>query len=842
MDKRTLFFIISLSLTLFVVNIFFEKQNSHQRQEWLAQQNGKQSLEKQEKQEALIQRTASLESLPIAYLYFNTDKNEFLTSGVWFQDQVLTLSWVDDLPETVYVQAPNSNDLKKYTLAFSQKEIGAPVLYRLNPKQEAVIPTLPSFGSYDLQLVTFYPYNSQYSTEVTLGEYEDGNFTVSSDVLKDYKVNDKEDLYTAIALFKTDQGYTPVGFYEAENHRLIPLQEAKGFENIVKIQKPESSKSAHKEKEQFFVLENAYQQLVFSNHGGALAEINLPFKTKENELSVVREIEFDRIMVENHPYNARFPVHGYYTPSQSQDSFKWEWHSQGQLGGYYPLLRRDLIESGKSNRKSIELKPQYYALNFVSEYPELSELVYEVKEFSSHSITFESNQNHRRITKRFFLDEEDKAAPYCLNLEIKIEGATKGLWMTSGIPEVEWISGATAPVLKYRITRNQKPEVEKIELPKDVLTISSVYPDWICNSNGFLGTILDPITEIEPGFRVKYVAGQTAPSRLTEIDQEYDRFQASAMPGYMTMLPLKSKGGLMKFRLFAGPFDETILKQADAIYSNPETGYNPDYIACQTMHGWFTFISEPFAKFLLVLMKFFHYVTGSWALSIILLTICLRIILYPLNAWSTRSMVRMQQISPEVVAVQEKYKKDPKKAQLEVMALYREKGINPASGCLPLLIQMPFLIGMFDLLKSSFSLRGAPFIPGWIDDLTAPDVLFSWHYPIFFIGTEFHLLPILLGLVMFAQQKFFSTGPKDPKLMTDQQRQQKAMGSMMSVVFAVMFYHFPSGLNLYWLSSMLLGMLQQWYIGKKLQRTHEAIIPLTGHPNIASRKKTGRKS
>jgi YidC/Oxa1 family membrane protein insertase len=192
--------------------------------------------------------------------------------------------------------------------------------------------------------------------------------------------------------------------------------------------------------------------------------------------------------------------------------------------------------------------------------------------------------------------------------------------------------------------------------------------------------------------------------------------------------------------------------------------------------------------------------------------------LYPLNAWSTKSMVRMQQIAPEVTALQEKYKKDPKKAQIEIMHLYRERGVNPASGCLPLLIQMPFLIGMFDLLKSSFALRGAPFIPGWIDDLTAPDVLFRWETPIFFIGTEFHLLPILLGVVMFGQQRLMSSGPKDPNLMTEQQRQQRTMGTVMTVVFTVMFYNFPSGLNIYWLSSMLLGMLQQWITSKRLKK------------------------
>ena len=152
------------------------------------------------------------------------------------------------------------------------------------------------------------------------------------------------------------------------------------------------------------------------------------------------------------------------------------------------------------------------------------------------------------------------------------------------------------------------------------------------------------------------------------------------------------------------------------------------------------------------------------------------------------------------------------------MALYRERGVNPVSGCLPLLIQMPFLIGMFDLLKSTFELRGASFIPGWIENLTAPDVLFSWSMPIFFIGTQFHLLPILLGGVMLLQQHLMSTLPKDPSLWTDQQRQQRLMGNIMAVVFAVMFYNFPSGLNIYWLSSMLLGMLQQYLMTKRLNK------------------------
>lgn len=588
-----------------------------------------------------------------------------------------------------------------------------------------------------------------------------------------------------------------------------------GTVNLPSISEP-SVRSTKKAEEKFYVLETPYQQMVFSNIGGALVEINLPFQSEENPLSVVREIEFDREMINSHPYNAYFPAHPYYTaPASSTEEPIL--HEKGKLGGYYPLLRRDLIEIPP--RQSIKIKPHYYALNIVSEYPELAEMAYEVKKFDSQSISFEAVQGHRRITKNYSLGTKDHPeAPYSLNLDIQIEGDSRGLWLTSGIPEVEWISGGIAPSLKYRLTRNQKSEVEKIDLPKESVTVASTYLDWICNSNGFLGMILDPLKEIEPGYRVQMIPGTAAPSRLIELDQNNESFKAANLPGYLTLLPLKSTGGSMKFRFFAGPFDSAILKEVDQLYSDPATGYNPDYIACQTMHGWFTFISEPFAKFLFVLMNLFHSLTGSWALSIVLLTVSLRLMLYPLNAWSTKSMVRMQQIGPEVTALQEKYKKDPKKAQIEIMNLYRERGINPASGCLPLLIQMPFLIGMFDLLKSSFALRGAPFIPGWIDDLTAPDVLFRWKTPIFFIGTEFHLLPFLLGLVMFVQQRLMATGPKDPNLMTDQQRQQRMMGTMMTVVFTVMFYNFPSGLNIYWLSSMLLGILQQWMTTKKLQK------------------------
>ena len=313
-------------------------------------------------------------------------------------------------------------------------------------------------------------------------------------------------------------------------------------------------------------------------------------------------------------------------------------------------------------------------------------------------------------------------------MSIKVEGDARHLWVTTGVPEVEIISDNPAPALRYLMQKtNNKVQVQEIDLPKETTAFSSIYPNWVSNANGFFGMLLDPLTEIAPGFKANRVPGTTVPTRLTLIDPEYQKFPAEKYPGYEILLPLRADQ--MQFRLYAGPYEGDILKRVDATYSDSATNYNPRYIDAMSFHGWFTFISEPFAKFLFILMQFFYQVTSSWGFSIILLTLALRIMLYPLNAWSIKSTLKMQEVAPLVTAIQERYKKDPKRAQMEVMTLYREKGVNPLSGCFPLLIQLPFLIGMFDLLKSTFELRGATFIPGWITNLTAPDVIFSWGYP-----------------------------------------------------------------------------------------------------------------
>lgn len=556
--------------------------------------------------------------------------------------------------------------------------------------------------------------------------------------------------------------------------------------------------------ETFYVLENEYQQLVFSSRGGSLAEINLPLR-RVSPNSYVKEIDFDREILASSPQNARFPLHAYSTSSGD--------HPEGKLGGYYPLLRREI--NGNA------LSAEYYALNIVGEDPSIANATYKVTRFTPDLIEFQGSIGQAQITKTYTIPSE-RNGPYCFHLDIQIDGNASGLWLSSGLPDVEIVSNSYSPLLRIQVTNNRVSDVETIDLPKKgPIQSTNISPNWISNCNGFLGVIMDPLEPIGVGYKTVQIDGAKAPTRLTLIDAAYHRYPAESYPAYATYLPLQS--GLNPLRIFAGPYDNSLLKELDALYEDPLKNYNPDYTSALSIQGWFSFISQPFAKFLFLLMQLFYAVTRSWAASIILLTVALRVMMYPLNNWSIRSSLKMQEIAPKIKNLQEKYKKDPNKMRMEVMNLYRSSGVNPISGCLPLFLQMPFLIGMFYLLKSSFPLRGAPFIPGWIDDLSAPDILFSWGQPIWLIGNEFHLLPILMGITMFLQQRFTSKLPKDPSQLSETQKQQKMMGNMMAILFTVMFYNFPSGLNIYFMLSTLLGIAQQVWMMKKMNRVPKKV-------------------
>jgi len=218
--------------------------------------------------------------------------------------------------------------------------------------------------------------------------------------------------------------------------------------------------------------------------------------------------------------------------------------------------------------------------------------------------------------------------------------------------------------------------------------------------------------------------------------------------------------------------------------------------------GW-SFIA-PFTRVFTWLLKACYQVIPNYGIAIIVLTALVRLATSPLAARQMRSMKRMGELQPQIKALQEKYADDRQQQSQEMMKLYREAGVNPLGGCLPLLLQFPVLIGLYYALQSSIDLRQASF-GLWIDDLSRPETLFT------IPGVEWpvRVLPILMTLSMVAQQRMTPTTSMDPA-------QARMMMIVMPVMFFFMFYGFPSGLVLYWFVSNLLAIAQQVYLNRQM--------------------------
>lgn len=201
-------------------------------------------------------------------------------------------------------------------------------------------------------------------------------------------------------------------------------------------------------------------------------------------------------------------------------------------------------------------------------------------------------------------------------------------------------------------------------------------------------------------------------------------------------------------------------------------------------YGWFWFISA----ILFWMMQKIYDVVGNWGWSIVLVTIVIKLLFYQLSAKSYRSMSALKRLQPRIELLKERFGEDKQKLTQATLELYRQEKVNPMSGCLPILIQIPVFIALYWVLVESVQLRQAPFIL-WIHDLSQPD--------------PFYVLPILMGISMFLQQRL-SPPPPDPM-------QAKIM-MLMPLVFTVLFANFPSGLMLYWFVNNTLSFLQQWYI------------------------------
>jgi YidC/Oxa1 family membrane protein insertase len=248
-----------------------------------------------------------------------------------------------------------------------------------------------------------------------------------------------------------------------------------------------------------------------------------------------------------------------------------------------------------------------------------------------------------------------------------------------------------------------------------------------------------------------------------------------------------------KYRLFFGPKSMKVLK---------EIGYD---LGKAVNFGWFDLLAKPFVW----IMNFLYdNVIANYGVAIIILTLLTKIILWPLGNKSYKSMNEMKKIQPLVAEIREKYKDDKKRMNEEMMGLYKTYKVNPAGGCLPMVVQIPVFFALYRMLYEAIELRHAPFF-WWITDLSAPDRLFRFnveHIPLMQPPYGIPVLTIIMGATMFVQQKM-QPPAGDPT--------QAKMMMMMPIVFTFIFINFSSGLVLYWLVNNIISIGQQYYITKK---------------------------
>ncbi len=310
--------------------------------------------------------------------------------------------------------------------------------------------------------------------------------------------------------------------------------------------------------------------------------------------------------------------------------------------------------------------------------------------------------------------------------------------------------------------------------------------DWLAVRNKYFAAVIIPSDP--SSLEGAYLEGYTVPLGNSGMKEIYSA---------RLIVPFKGTNSeKISFRLYVGPVDYDRLKGI---------GYSLEALVDFGTFFGLKFIVRPIAEYVLLpLFNFIHLFIPNYGFVIIVFSLIIKIVVYPLTKKSYKSMKKMQLLQPKILEIKEKYKEDPQKMNKETMKLYQTYGVNPAGGCLPLLLQMPIFIALWGLFQAAIELRQQPFIL-WIADLSRPDVIYDLGFQLPLFGIQqISGLALLMGITTFAQQKM---SIKDPK--------QQSLVYIMPVMLTILFMTFPSGLNLYYFMFNVFSIAQQYYINHK---------------------------
>jgi YidC/Oxa1 family membrane protein insertase len=383
-------------------------------------------------------------------------------------------------------------------------------------------------------------------------------------------------------------------------------------------------------------------------------------------------------------------------------------------------------------------------------------------ESETGSITFSGEINGAKISKRFEVDGQR----YLFHMAVAVEGGS-GEFTEMGVGWDKRVPHTPVPGQEILFDSHVAIRNDKLELLPwgSIETLHEKDVRWVGYSGRYFLVAMVPVA---------------ADGSRMWVKQQGELVQTQLLlpPGQLQS----------RVDLFVGPKEiQTLEKEEHGLRRAVDL-------------GWFTFVAAP----LLQSLKWSHRITGNYGIDIILLTVIIKVLFIPLTRSSLKSMREMQKLQPQMVKIREKLKDKPDEMNKEIMELYRRHKVNPLGGCLPMVLQIPVFVGLYNALLNAVELRHAPFA-SWITDLSAPDRLGSVHLP-FVAEPGIPVLTGLMGVSMFVQQWMTPMTTADPT-------QQRIM-LIMPVMFTFMFINFPSGLTLYWLVNNILTIAQQYYINR----------------------------
>jgi YidC/Oxa1 family membrane protein insertase len=329
----------------------------------------------------------------------------------------------------------------------------------------------------------------------------------------------------------------------------------------------------------------------------------------------------------------------------------------------------------------------------------------------------------------------------------------------------------------------------------------------------------------------------------TQYELAFSNKAEPGLPGasrfYMVRPVLAGSRTTDTYRFYLGPKSQNVRAGGRdvglSIYDNGNNSFNLRDMQLASVANT-SGILAPLERVLKWLLMLFYRVVPNYGVAIILLTLLVKLILFPITKKGSEATLRMQALSPKIQEIQAKYKDNPSKMNTEMAGLYKKEGYNPLSGCLPLLLQIPIFFAMYNLFNSHFDLRGAMFIPGWIPDLSLPESV--WNFAPFRIPLLGWSNLRLLPFIYVGSQLLYGKVTQTP----DQKgnSQMKMMLYAMPIVFFFILYDVPSGLLLYWIMSNLLTMVQQLGINRVLAKKRAAQGAAEPEPVIAPKKRRKR--